>query len=211
MRNQALTALILLAASAALSGCADSIAFTYRGEESAWKEARSEAREALLHKDYATAETKYAQAAEHARHLQSTNPHHYVETLFDLACTQEKAGETAKAKQTFQDMLAACDELDKYANTNTSELYRRVAILSRANAWLELGNIAKQEKDYAGAESCYKQGLQISSVRASNFPKVGTLKREYADLLEKEGKEPETAKRLRDEATQAGEGILEGL
>lgn len=212
MRNPAIRLLVLLAAALSVSGCgADSIAFTYRGEESAWKDARKAGRDALAKHDYAAAELSYAQAAEHARNLQSTNPQHYVETLFDLACAQQKAGDSAKAKQTFQDMIAACDQLDRYANTNTSELYRRIARFSRANAWLGLANIAKEQKDYAGAEQCYKRGLEISAYRSGNFPSVGKLKSEYADLLEKQGKEPQTVKRLREEAAQAGEGILEGL
>lgn len=212
MLNQPILSLILLAAAVSLSGCgADSVAFTYRGDESAWQKARLEAKTALAQKDYASATAKYTLAAAHARHLQSTNPHHYVETLGDLANAQEIAGDSAKAKQTFQDMLTACDALDKQANANTSEVYRRLARFSRADALLGLGNIATKEKDYANAEQFYKRGLEISEHRNGPYPTIGKLKRAYADLLEKQGKEPETAKRLREEARLSGEGIFEGL
>jgi tetratricopeptide (TPR) repeat protein len=210
MRRSFLASFILLAAGGMLSGCGgDTIAFTYRGDEQGWKDARKAGRAALAKKDYVTAEAQFAKSVEHARHIQATNPHHLAETLSDLADTYRQEGKMPEAKATYQEVIMVCQRMP--TSKDSSELYKRVSRFNQSAAWLNLGNMYFAENDTEKAKEAYKEGLKIDAYRSGMYPTMARLKKAYAELLDKTGEDPALAKRLHEEAKSATEEILDGL
>lgn len=210
MRFRIVTSLFfLLAAAGMLSGCGDTIAFTYRGDESAWKTARDAGRAALAKRDYQAAEAEFSKAVESARRMETTNPHHLAETLSDLAATYQKEGKTKEAMSTYQEVINVVDKVG--ANKNSSLMFKRVASYNQIMAWLNIGNIYKEQKDYKRAEAAYKMGLQVDAYKNGINSAGAELKKAYGDLLDKTGQDPVLAKRMHEEAASSSDEILEGL
>jgi Tfp pilus assembly protein PilF len=203
MERHVVTLVLLLAASAILAGCGGStIALTYRNEETAWKQARDKAKQAFAAKDFATAETNFKEALVHARHVETQNPHHLAETLCDLADTYKMQHKNNDARATYQEAIDIGRRTEP--DNKGSELFLRMSRYNQAHSWLEIGNICIEEKNY-------KEGLKIDAYRSGMAATVAELKRAYANVLDLQGKEPEHAKRLREEASGVTDDILEGL
>jgi tetratricopeptide (TPR) repeat protein len=193
-----------------LSGCGgDTIAFTYRGDEKAWMDAREAGKAAEAHKDLPVAETEFAKAVVYARRLETTNPHHLAETLSDLADVYRMEGKNTEAKATYQDVITVVRQMMK--SHDSSELYRRVARVNETSSWLNIGEIYLAENNPTRAKEAFQQGLKVDAASSGMFPAVPKLKKAYADLLDKTGENPTLAKRLREEVTSATDGLLEGL
>lgn len=208
-RNLVKVALGVGLTASVLSGCGSTIAFTYGSEEGAWKQARDAATEAATKGNNVLAEQQYEVAAKHARHIESTNPHHLAETLQQLGAAYIRTGKLDQALATYQEALRIC--LGMSDNPEASELYKRIGRLGEAKCHLAIARIFIAQKKNDQAKAAFEDGLKIKAYRSSIFPLMAELKLSYADFLDKLGERPEKSKELREQAHDVNENYLEGL
>lgn len=203
--------IFLLFCTASLAGCAaTSEALTYGSEEAAWKKARDEAKVKVTQKQYAEAVPLYIEAVNHARKVESLNPYNCATTLIDQADNYMKLGKPAEATAAYQ---AARDLTNRIlANKESSLLYTKMQRYEELRTCLGLGRIYRQSKDYKKAAAEFELALNSPNAHAmKSYTLFHELQREYADMLDESGTDPEKAKKLRDDEVQNRDGLLDGL